>query len=217
MGDQLDRLADVMQRLRADCPWDAEQTHRTLASYLVEETAEVVEALEVGDDADLLEELGDLLLQVYFHAEIARTEGRFDIEDVAQGIADKLVRRHPHVFGDAVVADVDELWVTWEAAKKAEKQRTSALDGIPASLDVLARLHKTVLRARKHQVPLELPDAPIASEQVGRELLALVARAQASGVDPDQAARDALRELEANIRRREAETGSPSVTPAQPR
>jgi len=204
VGVQLDRLAAVMRRLRTDCPWDAQQTHRSLVSFLVEETAEVVDAIEVGDDVDLLEELGDLLLQVYFHAEIARTEGRFDIEDVAEGVADKLVRRHPHVFGDAEVTDVDALWVTWEAAKKAEKNRTSALDGIPGSLDSLAKLHKSVLRVRKHQVPVNLPDDPITADEVGAELLALVARAQASGIDPDQAARDVQRELEANIRRQES-------------
>lgn len=186
-----------MAALRVGCPWDAEQTHRSLVTYLVEEAAEVVEAIETGSDADLVEELGDLLLQVVFHAEIARTEGRFDIDDVARGIADKLVARHPYVFGDGAVPD--DLMGSWEARKRAEKQRTSALDGIPP-LNGLARATKVVARTRSHGVPVQLPDEPITASEVGEQIVALVARAQASGVDADQAVRDAVRELEQRVK-----------------
>lgn len=197
MAAELLRLADVMATLRQRCPWDAEQTHASLVTYLIEEAAEVVEAIESGTDDDLREELGDLLLQVYFHAEITRTQGRFDIDDVARGIADKLVRRHPHVFaGEDAPADKD---ASWEAAKRAEKGRRSALDGIPATLDTLARAHKVVARSRAHGVELDLPDEPITADEAGRQIVRLVARAQASGVDADQATRRAVRELESSV------------------
>lgn len=197
-GSELLRLAEVMHRLRRECPWDAEQTHRSLVTYLVEETGEVVDAIETGDDTDLREELGDLLLQVYFHSEIASQEGRFTLDDVAAGIADKLIARHPYVFGDGEVPQ--DLEVSWEARKRAEKGRTGALEGIPQSLSVVARAAKVASRARKHHVPIDLPAEPITAEEAGRGILELVLRAQASGVDPDQAARDALRALEAEVR-----------------
>lgn len=126
---QLDRLADVMQRLRAECPWDAAQTPESLVHHLVEETLEVVEAIETGSDDALLEELGDLLLQVYFQAEIASEAGSFTLDDVAGRIADKLISRHPYVFGDAEIPE--DLMASWEQAKAVEKNRTSVLDGIP--------------------------------------------------------------------------------------
>lgn len=197
---EVQRLIEVMAALRVGCPWDAAQTHRSLVTYLVEEAAEVVEAIEAGTDTDLVEELGDLLLQVVFHAEIARAEGRFDIEDVARGIADKLVARHPYVFGDGSVPD--DLMGSWEARKRAEKGRTSALDGIPP-LNALARTMKVVSRARSHGVEVGLADEPVTASEVGEGIVALVARAQASGVDADQAVRDAVRALEDTIRRAE--------------
>ena len=193
---QLDRLVAVMHRLRAECPWDAEQTHRSLVSYLIEESHELVEAIEEGGDADLREELGDLLLQVIFHAEIATERGAFDIEAVAGAVADKLVRRHPYVFGDGAVPE--DLHATWEQRKRAEKGRTSALQGIPP-MPALARAQKVISRSRSHGVPVELPAEPVTAEEVGQQILALVARAQAGGVDADQAVRGALRELEDRI------------------
>ena len=185
--------------LRQHCPWDAEQTHRSLVQYLVEEALETVEAIESGDEAHLREELGDLLLQVVFHAEIAAA---FDVDDVARGIADKLVSRHPHVFAaEEVPADLHH---TWEQRKAVEKGRTSALQGIPEQMSALARAHKIVGRARSRRVPLALPDAPVEAAALGREVLALVARAQAHGVDPEQAVRDAVRQLEQQVRDAEA-------------
>ncbi len=199
---QVERLLDVMARLRRDCPWDAEQTHRSLATYLIEETAEVVEAIETADDTHLREELGDLLLQVAFHAQIAAEEGRFDIDDVAAGIADKLIARHPYVFAAGDVPD--DLDASWEVRKRAEKGRTSALDGIPP-LNALARSMKVVRRTRALGVPLPLPDAPVTPAEVGEGILALVARAQASGIDADQAVRDAVRALEGRVVEAEAD------------
>lgn len=198
---QLVRLAQVMATLRQQCPWDAEQTHRSLLPHLLEEAAEVVDAVEAGTDEDLCEELGDLLLQVYFHAEIARTQGRFDLEDVARGICDKLVRRHPHVFQDAPVPEDKD--VVWEAIKRREKGRTSALQGIAGSMNPLARAQKVVSRARSHRVPLDLAHEPITAAEVGEQIMGLVCRAQASGVDAEAALRTALRSLEGEIRHRE--------------
>ncbi|HOA26231.1 MAG: nucleoside triphosphate pyrophosphohydrolase [Propionibacteriaceae bacterium] len=201
-SSELERLREVMARLRVECPWDATQTHASLLPHLIEEAGEVVDAVETGTSEDLEEELGDLLLQVYFHARIAEDEGRFDVEDVARGIADKLIRRHPYVFADAEVPA--DLRATWEQRKRAEKGRSSSLDGIADALSVVARAQKVVSRSRSHGVAVDLPDAPIGAEEVGRGIVDLVARAQASGVDADAAARAAVRALEARIRDAEA-------------
>lgn len=198
---ELYRLAEVMHRLRSGCPWDAAQTHETLVGYLVEETLELVEAIEDGTEADLLEELGDLLLQVFFHAEIAAKDGRFDIDDVAGRIADKLIARHPYVFGDSAVPD--DLMASWERAKAAEKARSSVLEGIPARLSALTRATKVLSRAANHGLEaasLVAPAADVAAEDIGTALLALVARARELGVDPEQAARSASRQLEERVR-----------------
>lgn len=203
-----------MATLRVQCPWDREQTHRSLVPYLVEETCEVVEAVEDlpdGTVADagsaavhLREELGDLLLQVVFHAQLASecqdraSTGGFDIEDIAAGICDKLIARHPHVFAaEEAPTDLNDVW---ERRKAREKGRTSALDGIPDRLSALSRASKVIGRARSHRVPIELPDAEVDAGALGREIIALVARAQASGIDAEQVVRDAVRSLESDIR-----------------
>lgn len=208
---EFERLVNVMARLRHECPWDAQQTHRSLVQYLIEETAETIEAIEVADQDHLREELGDLLLQVIFHSEIAseQTPG-FMVEDVARGIADKLISRHPYVFATADVPS--DLHFTWEQRKAAEKGRTSALQGIPDQLSALARANKIISRVRSRRVEVPIPDDPISVEEVGAQLLALAARAQASGIDPDQALRDAVRVLEATVR--EAESAADGATPA---
>ena len=194
---RLVELVTVMDRLRRECPWDREQTHRSLARYLLEESYEALEAIDGDDPAHLREELGDLLLQVYFHARIASErsaeEGGFDIEDVAGGIVDKLVHRHPHVFAGLEVADADEVDRNWERLKAAEKQRTGLLEGIPPTLPALAWADKALGRlARVGRSPqLRVPaDGP-----VGEELLALVARARTEGLDPEQELRDAVRRI----------------------
>jgi XTP/dITP diphosphohydrolase len=205
------RLAEVMTVLRQRCPWDAQQTHRSLVQYLVEETCEVTEAIEAGHDDDLIEELGDLLLQVVFHAEIARQERRFDLDDVAGRVVDKLISRHPHVFGDEVLGE--DLYGIWERRKAAEKGRRSALDGIPDQLSAITRASKVFTRAKAHGLNLQVPQgATDEASQLGQELLALVARAHAQGVDAEQALRDAVRGLERQV----SEAGTGPRTPAHP-
>ena len=205
---ELQRLVDVMARLRHECPWDAQQTHRSLVQYLVEETAETIEAIEIGDQDHLREELGDLLLQVIFHAAIASEQDPgFTVEDVAQGIADKLISRHPYVFATADVPN--DLHYTWEQRKAAEKGRTSALQGIPDELSALARANKIISRVRSRRVAVALPDEPTTAQEVGVQLLALAARAQATGIDPEQALRDTVRALEAQVRNAEAAANGP--------
>jgi XTP/dITP diphosphohydrolase len=204
---QLSRLAEVMHRLRQECPWDAEQTHQSLVRYLIEESLEVVEAIEEGDDHDdhLVEELGDVLLQVFFHAEIASEEGRFDIEQVAARISDKLIARHPYVFGDAALPA--DLMSSWEQAKAVEKGRVSVLTGIPEQLSALSRAEKILSRAASHGLPLvvspssaQLGETQLGETELGPAFVALVVRARELGIDPEQAARTAVREIEARVR-----------------
>lgn len=202
------QLVEVMRRLRAECPWKAGQTHESLTRYLLEETYEVVEAIETGDRAHLREELGDLLLQVYFHAAIAAEDGEYDIQDVAADLVAKLVRRNPHVFpstgsgsdrsgsgsGSAEgeeplsAAQVNE---AWEAIKAQEKQRVSIAEGIPEELPALLRAVKVLERLDRAGAP---PPSP-GSADVGDRLLALVMEARAAGVDPEQALRSAVRRV----------------------
>ena len=199
-ASQFERLVEVMRTLRTGCPWDAEQTHLSLVTYLVEETLEVVDAIETGDDESLLEELGDLLLQVVFHAQIASETGRFDIEDVSAHIADKLIARHPYVYaGSEMPADLME---SWEQRKVREKGRTSVLDGIPARMSALSRAAKVLGRAGRLGHSLEelgVEPAGVPPEQIGTELVRLAAEAQAAGLDPEQEARTALREIEKRL------------------
>jgi XTP/dITP diphosphohydrolase len=200
-GARLLDLVTVMDRLRTGCPWDREQTHRSLAKYLLEESHETVEAIENDDRAHLREELGDLLLQVYFHARIAEEhpEEPFGIDDVAGGIVDKLVHRHPHVFAGLEVADAAEVEQNWEALKAKEKRRGSVLDGIPGALPALLLADKVLGRAERLGV-----DPHPAGEGLGDRLLALVVEARAAGEDPEQALRDAVRRLADTVRDAEA-------------
>jgi XTP/dITP diphosphohydrolase len=195
-GARLLDLVTVMDRLRTSCPWDREQTHRSLARYLLEESYETLEAIESGDAAHLREELGDLLLQVFFHARIASEDpdGPYDIDQVAGGIVDKLVHRHPHVFAGLDVADVEEVEANWETLKAAEKARGSVLDGIPTALPALALADKVLGRAARVGV------APASLDTLGDRLLALVVEARASGGDAEQELRDAVRRLAASVR-----------------
>ena len=188
-------LVDLMARLRAECGWKAAQTHRTLARHLLEETYETLEVIEAPeiDDEHLAEELGDVLLQVYFHAAIAAESGRFDIEDVAAGLQEKLIRRNPHVFGEVVATDPAEINEHWERVKAAEKQRSDLLEGIPLTLPALARAAKVLDRLERAGRPL--PAEVSSSDDLGDRLLALVAESRAEGLDPEQALRDAVRRL----------------------
>ncbi|MCW2848804.1 MAG: hypothetical protein JWR90_2778 [Marmoricola sp.] len=189
-------LVAMMARLRVECGWKAAQTHRTLAKHLVEETYEAVEAIESldsgGSPDHLREELGDVLLQVYLHAAIAAQAGEFDIDDVARGLRDKLLRRNPHVFGDVEETDPARINETWEAVKAAEKQRTDLLEGIPLALPALSRATKVLDRLERAGTPAAATDGSV---DLGDRLLALVVEARATGVDPEQALRDAVRRL----------------------
>ena len=200
MTSSLEQAVEVMDRLRSPggCPWDAEQTHASLAKYLVEETYEVLEAIETNDLALLREELGDLLLQVLFHARLTQElppGAAFGIEDVAADLVDKLVRRHPHVFADAEATDAESLNETWERHKIAEKGRTSAVDGVPLGQPALALAAKLVARARRAGLDVE----PASGNDVGERLFAVVREAVEAGVDPESALRETARAYRAAL------------------
>ena len=197
-GSQLQRLVEVMNTLRSPggCPWDAEQTHESLLKYLLEESYEFVDAVQSGNRVDMREELGDVLLQVYFHARMAQEHPTdpFSIEDVARGIADKLIRRHPHVFEGVEVRDSQEVLENWEEIKKKEKGRTSPLDGVAMSQPALSLIEKLLYRAEKYNVEVRTPDSVsidgAADESaVGQALLAVIAWAHANGIDAEAALR----------------------------
>jgi XTP/dITP diphosphohydrolase len=189
-GEPLLDFLDDMRRLRRECPWKREQTHRSLARYLQEETAETVEAIDSGDDEHLREELGDLLLQVYFHAVIAEEAGTFTLDDVARGIRDKMHRRNPHVFASEsptrlTAAEVD---AQWQQIKQTERPRASPYDGIADGLPALLMATKVLERSPG------LTPTPVGDDaDLGDRLLALVAEALTTGTDPEQALRDAVR------------------------
>src|SRR5436305_4495681 len=182
----IEHLLKVMARLRSPrgCPWDREQDHRTLRFHAVEEVYELMDAIEAGDDHEMLEELGDLLLQIVFHCQLAKERGAFNFDQVARHITDKLIRRHPHVFGKIKVKNVDEVWANWEKIKRAEKHgtkhaRPSALDGIPKHLPALLRAEKLVKKARKvNLLEKETPGGTISQRKVAEKLFDLVALAR---------------------------------------
>jgi tetrapyrrole methylase family protein/MazG family protein len=208
-------LVEVMARLRRGCPWDREQTHESLVPYLIEETYEVVDAVEAHSDADLCEELGDLLLQIVFHAQLATERGKFSIADVVDGLSNKMIRRHPHVFGDQAVTSVAEVWQNWEQLKSLEpaaKSRASRLDGIPRGLGALQRAQKMQDKASRvgfdwphidgvrAKLAEEIAELEIARRdgdpkeiraELGDVLFSVVNYARALGVDAEGAVRDA--------------------------
>jgi XTP/dITP diphosphohydrolase len=200
-GESLLEFLAVMRRLRAECPWKREQTHRSLARYLLEETHETLEAIDTGDLEHLREELGDLLLQVYFHAVVAEEEGAFTIDDVARGISEKMYRRNPHVFGppsDDHPDDAAAVNEVWQAIKERDKPRASLTDGLPDTLPALLYAAKVLERSEPARIrlrPTEEED-PSDRRRIGDRLLALVAEAVEEGIDPEQALRDALRRLD---------------------
>lgn len=198
-GAPLVEFIEVMRRLRAECPWKAEQTHRSLARYLIEESHETLEAIESGDPAHLREELGDLLLQIYFHAEIASGAGHFTIDDVAADLTDKMVRRNPHVFsstpaapGELTAAAVND---RWQREKAIEKQRSSLTEGLPPGLPALLYADKVLDRLERAGQPLGRPGEQVDLGDLGDRLLALVAEARSTGADPELALRAAVRRL----------------------
>jgi tetrapyrrole methylase family protein / MazG family protein len=225
-GKDFERLVDIMSRLRSPegCPWDREQTYQTLKSYLIEETYEAVDAIDSGDMDELRGELGDLLLQILFHAQLATEQGIFDIDDVIEGISSKLIRRHPHVFGDAKVACAEEVLHRWEQIKSGEKgyeHRTSILDGVPNALPALARAMDISKRAARsgfewpnldavvdkldeevHELKQELKEGKLEriSDEIGDLLFTVVNVARWTKVDPEDALRAMTKRFAARFR-----------------
>ena len=202
-----------MARLRSPngCPWDREQDHKSLRWHAVEEVYELIDAIEAEDDHEMVEELGDLLLQVVFHCQLARERGAFDFEKVARHITDKLIRRHPHVFGNIKVKDVDEVWANWEKIKHAEKHgtrhaRPSALDGIPTHLPALLRAEKLMKKARRAKlVTNESRKMRHSRGELGKQLFDLVASAQAKGWSAEETLRSEIQKREKAWRKREGQ------------
>ena len=218
----IEDLLKVMTKLRSPqgCPWDREQSHRTLRRHAVEEVYELIDAIEAGDDHEMAEELGDLLLQIVFQCQLARERGAFDFEEVCRLLVNKLIRRHPHVFGKIKVRNVDEVWANWETIKRAEKHgtrhaRPSALDGIPKHLPALLRAEKLVKKARKVFAdghPLAGPRRRAAARPyrkkttkaaVAGELFELAAFAQRRGWSAEELLGDEIKRRERQFRRRE--------------
>jgi XTP/dITP diphosphohydrolase len=208
----LSELAEVVERLRAEggCPWCSEQTHESLVQYLVEETYELIEAIEAGDRDDVIEELGDVLYQVVFHASLAASTPteNFTLDDIAGRAAEKMIGRHPHVFGDVQYETADDVIAVWEELKKADKPgRESTLDGVPQTMPALALADKLLGKAAKLDLIDIAGPAPFKFEnedELGPLLMAIVASARAQGLDSERALRSALRELQIDIREAEA-------------
>ena len=204
MGSELIRLREVMDKLRSPggCPWDAEQDHTSLLKYLLEESYEFIESVENNDRDAMQEELGDLLLQVYFHSRMAEEDAKqpFSIEDVAKLVADKLIRRHPHVFAGKAVDSSADVSKNWERQKAAEKGRTSAIDGVPLAQPALPLATKVLYRLKKLNYdlsvsePIKLKD-DVDQDQFGQILLGLITQAVDKGLDPEAALRQATKEL----------------------
>ncbi len=217
-GDELKRAADTMREVRERCVWTQAMTHERLVPYLIEESAELVDAVERGDRAEMREELGDLLWQVLFHAELSsREDDPFDIDDVARGLTEKMIRRHPHVFGGETAETPERVLELWTAAKASEKrERTSVLDGVASSMPSLALAQKLLGKGAQVRVGAELLEdiaaaeaieqaegveaLPSSEEELGDTLLGLVALARARGWDAERALRSRLRDLADEIR-----------------
>jgi XTP/dITP diphosphohydrolase len=212
MSSELIRLREVMDKLRSPggCPWDAEQDHASLLKYLLEESYEFIESVENNDRDAMQEELGDLLLQVYFHSRMAEEDAKqpFNIEDVAKSVADKLIRRHPHVFAGEVVDSSADVLENWERQKAAEKGRTSAIDGVPLAQPALPLATKVLYRLKKLNYdlsvsePIKLKD-DVDQDQFGQILLGLITQAVDKGLDPEAALRQATKELIVQIQEHE--------------
>ena len=213
MSSELLRLREVMDKLRSPggCPWDAEQSHSSLLKYLLEESYEFIEAVEDNDRDAMQEELGDILLQVYFHSRMAEEDkiNPFTIEDVANGVVEKLIRRHPHVFSDVKSTSSAEVLENWEAQKAVEKGRTSVIDGVPPAQPSLPLATKILYRIKKLgsqlpvNKPISIPD-DITQDQFGELLIGLIAQAVEKDIDPDAALRGAAKSLIERIKAHEA-------------
>ena len=214
-GPAINDLIEVMERLRAPdgCPWDREQDHKSIRFHAVEEVYELIDAIEMDDDDEMLEECGDLLLQVVFHCQLAKERNAFDFEKAARSITDKLIRRHPHVFGDSDADNVDAVWAQWEKIKREEKkgtqhERPSVLDGIPRHLPALQRAEKLVKKARKNgltKIPLAKPRKQrYTKASLSKELFALAEYAQNKGWQPEALLRAETKKQEKALRKKES-------------
>jgi MazG family protein len=224
-GDEFDRLVEIMHRLRASCPWDRAQTHESLRSYLLEEAYELLQAIDEGGPERVREELGDLMLQIVFHAEIAGEGGHFDIADVLRAINEKLVRRHPHVFAEARADTADDVIDNWESIKRDEKQCRPALGGVPDQLPALLKASRILSKMRHNgadpfsarealsdalawlgrlQSAVEQGDAEGAERAIGMLILAAAASAARVGVSAEDALRTSLARLAGAFEREEA-------------
>ena len=208
----IDDLLKVMAKLRSPkgCPWDREQSHLTLRRHAIEEVYELIDAIETGDDHEMAEELGDVLLQVVFHCQLATERGAFDFEKVCRVLVDKLIRRHPHVFGTTKVKNVDEVWANWEKIKRGEKsgthrERKSAFDGIPKHLPALLRAEKLLKKARKVKLVAEGEKSKrkLSRAAVAKELFELASFAQAHGWCAEELLAGELKKRERQLRKRE--------------
>ena len=215
MTSPVEQLVQVMDQLRSPggCPWDAEQTHESLARYLLEETYEALEAMDQGDLSSLREELGDLLLQVVFHARIAQeTDSTFSLDAIAQGVVDKLVRRHPHVFTDLVVSSNEELEANWAKIKEEEKQRESVTDGVPQAMPALQLATQLIYRARRSGVvagdsetkeSLREVIGEVSQEQIAALLVATVELAREADIDAESVLRAEMMRYRSKVRESE--------------
>jgi uncharacterized protein YabN with tetrapyrrole methylase and pyrophosphatase domain len=208
----IEDLLRVMAKLRSPkgCPWDREQSHLTLRRHAIEEVYELIDAIESRDDSEMAEELGDLLLQVVFHCQLARERGAFNFEKVTRHLVDKLIRRHPHVFGKTKVKNVDEVWANWEKIKKAEKHGTkharhSALDGIPKHLPALLRVEKLLKKAQKAKLVADNrpPNRSLSKAALAKKFFELVAFAQARGWCAEELLAGEVKKQERQLRRLE--------------
>lgn len=215
---ELARVNEVAVRLRKECPWDREQTHTSLSRYLIEEAYELIDAIDaienraddVSDaDVDLIEELGDLLFQAFAHAAIGAEQGRFTIADVAQSVSDKLIERHPHVYGSVVAESSQDVMSTWEASKKASKGRTSLMDGIPRHLPALLYARKVLRKAQT--TGIELADAELDAAELGDALLLVVNEALRRDDDPEEALRNAVSAFRGRFERAEAAAAADGI------
>lgn len=205
--DQFDSLLHVAEELLGPngCPWDQKQTFLSLQPYVLEEAHEVIEAVDADDDRKMIEELGDLLYTIVFYGKLGERTGRFTIEEIVKSIKEKLIRRHPHVFGEVKVEDADEVVKNWEKIKAAEKGKNkppSILDGIPPTLPALVKAQKILKRIQRAGSSLlpKTDSSHVSEEEIGNQLLQLIWRAEQSGVDAESALRRSLAELEGAFR-----------------
>lgn len=217
--DAINELLTVMAKLRSPqgCPWDREQTHKSIRFMLIEEAYELLDSIEAEDDLEMAEELGDILLHVVFHCQLAKERGAFDFEKVTRHLVEKLIRRHPHVFAKTKVKNIDEVWANWEQIKKAEKHgtkhaRPSALDGIPRHLPALLRAEKLVKKARRGKLMPAPKKTSAQKSAIAKKLFELAETAQAHGWSAEELLREQVGSVEKNLRKVEQKNAAKTAS-----